>query len=908
MEDADAWLSTHPENAALLEEAYSLYLQDPAAVAPSWRQAFSALKDRIPSVPAKGPISPAEASELSGLRIDRLIRAYRAYGHLLATIDPIALVPPEEPEQLKLGFLGFSPRELTQSFPTRGLLGSPYAPLADIIAALKQTYCRTVGVEYLDRQGPDFEEWLQKKIEPSHFKPALTIDQKRMILQQLNKSELLEIFIHTKYTGQKRFSVEGGETLIPMLEAAIETGSSLGIEEFVIGMAHRGRLNVLSNILNKSYSDIFTEFDESYVPNSFEGSGDVKYHKGFFAEVTLPNGKNVRITVAPNPSHLESVNPVVEGMVRAKQRLKHQDRLDPVLPILIHGDAAISGQGVVYETMQLYKVPGYETGGTLHIVINNQIGFTATPEESRSTHYCTDIAKTFDAPVFHVNAEDPEACVYVTNLALEIRNRWHCDVFIDLNCYRKYGHNESDEPAFTQPLEYQIIRKKQSIRELFRDQLIHEGIVEKDIAEGLEKEFTQSLHEALQASKEALQNGKSSERKTRESPSSTKSVATAVSKKLLQDVAERMSVIPEGFTIHPKILHLVQERRKMATGEKPIDWGMGEMLAYGTLLWEGKDVRLAGEDCRRGTFSHRHATWMDQQKEQSYSSLEHLHKNQGRFDVINSPLSENAALGFEYGYSVAHLDALVIWEAQFGDFFNGAQVVFDEYLAAAEQKWGQISNLALLLPHGYEGQGPDHSSGRIERFLQQAGDCNMRIVDPTTPAQLFHLLRKQVLHPVRKPLAIFSPKGLLRHPQCISTLQDLTEGSFKEVLDDPSPGNNVQRIIFCTGRIYYDLAQERAKAKREEMAIVRLEQLYPFETEQVKAILQKYSKAKEFIWAQEEPANMGAAQFVRPLLEALLPKGTALRYVGRPQSAAPATGSHAQHKKEHAELLKGVFG
>lgn len=902
--ESDAWLLTHPENAALLEDAYSIYLKDPEGVSPPLRKAFSSLKDQPQS---RATVSAEEATEIAALRIDRLIQAYRAYGHLCANINPIAIVPIEEPQQLNLEFLGFSSQELTHLFPTRGLLAQEYAPLTDIIAALKETYCRTIGVEYLDRQGPDFERWLEKKIEPSHFQPALTIDQKKMILQQLNKSELLEIFIHTKYTGQKRFSVEGGETLIPMLEAAIETGSSLGIEEFVIGMAHRGRLNVLSNILKKSYADIFTEFDESYIPNSFEGSGDVKYHKGFFAEVSLPNGKKVTITVAPNPSHLESVNPVVEGMVRAQQRVKHQNRLDNVLPIIIHGDAAISGQGVVYETMQFYKVPGYATGGTLHIVINNQIGFTATPEESRSTRYCTDIAKTFDAPVFHVNAEDPEACVYVTNLALEIRQKLQCDVFIDLNCYRKYGHNESDEPAFTQPLEYQIIRKKRSIRELYRDQLIHEGIVEQHIAEGLEKEFTQSLHDALAASKESLQNGKIPNKKEKGSKPTAQPITTAVSKKTLLEVAQKMSAIPEGFTIHPKIQHLVQERLKMAAGEKPIDWGMGEMLAYGTLLWEGKDVRLAGEDCQRGTFSHRHAAWMDQQKEHTYASLSHLRKDQGRFDVINSPLSENAALGFEYGYSVAHLDALVIWEGQFGDFFNGAQVVVDEYLAAAEQKWGQVSNLVMLLPHGYEGQGPDHSSGRMERFLEQAGDLNMRIVDPTTPAQLFHLLRKQVLNPIRKPLIIFSPKGLLRHPLCISTVQDFTEGRFQEVIDDPSPGQAVKRLIFCTGRIYYDLISERSKTKTEDMAIVRIEQLYPFETEQVAAIIKKYSQAHEFIWVQEEPANMGAAQFMRPLLQALLPKGKELRYVGRAQSAAPATGSHAQHKKEHAALLKALF-
>lgn len=894
---------TNSTNLPLLEELYNKYQEDPTSVDPSWSPLFSVLERETP-LTSRLPLSEAPAD----LRIYHLIEAYRTYGHLAAQIDPIALTPVEEPWQLHLETLGFGAEELKQEFPTCGLLSQEKASLEEIIKTLKEIYCGKIGIEYMGLEDPVIKAWLQEKLELAHFRPQLSIDQKKMVLQQLNRSELFESFIHTKYTGQKRFSLEGAETLIPMLETVVEIGNQLGIEQFVIGMAHRGRLNVLSNILNKSHIDIFSEFEEGYIPNSFEGSGDVKYHKGFYSEVTTPKGNKVQITLAPNPSHLESVGPVVEGQVKAKQLLIGDEiKQERVIPILIHGDAAISGQGIVYETLELYRLPGYSTGGTLHFVINNQIGFTAVPSESRSTRYCTDIAKGFNAPIFHVNAEDPEGCVFVTNLAIELRQKFHCEVFIDLNCYRKYGHNESDEPAYTQPLEYQLIRKKKPIRELYRDQLIHQGVVEKDLAESLEKEFTEGLQKALQETKVASKVTEKNSKKNE--PDYFLKIDTAVSEDILKSVAQQISKVPEGFTIHPKLHHLVEERLQMIIGgekAKPIDWGTAELLAYGTLLWQGRHVRISGQDSRRGTFSHRHAIWMDQVVEKDYCPLSHLKQGQGRFDVINSSLSEYAVLGFEFGYSSAYQDALVIWEAQFGDFCNTAQVMIDQYISTAEQKWGQKFSLTLFLPHGYEGQGPEHSSGRMERFLSLCGNDNMRVVNPTTPAQFFHLLRKQVLDPIRKPLVVFTPKGLLRHPECVSQLKDLTTGTFRPILDDVHSETNVKRVVFCCGRIYYDLIAERAKRESKDLAIIRLEQLYPLDVEALKELVKKYSAAEEYLWVQEEPYNMGAWGFIHPLLNSLIP--TPIKYIGRPRSSSPAVGSYALHKKQHAELLSALFG
>lgn len=900
-------------NISFYEEMFWQYQKDPKSVDRSWKELFSHLDGHKIDLQLIEPQShkfPIIAQDTPGdIRIYHLIEAYRKYGHLMANINPIATWQIEQPKQLELQALGFQEEELNHFFPTCGLMDQPTAPLSEIIQTLQTIYCGSIGIEYVGSNGGEMELWLQSKIEPNHFQANLSIEQKQLILHYLNKSEIFEVFLHTKYVGQKRFSLEGEETLIPILAFIINQGSDLGVNDFVIGMAHRGRLNVLCNILDKSYVDVFSEFEESYIPDSIEGSGDVKYHKGFYSQIRTDTGHDVRIYLTPNPSHLESVDPVVEGQTKAKQVEIGEGGEAKVMPILIHGDAAISGQGVVYETMQFGNLAGFQTGGTVHIVINNQIGFTTLPSEGRSTRYCTDIAKAFGAPVFHVNAEDPEACVSVTLLALELRQKFHRDVFIDIVGYRKYGHNESDEPAFTQPLEYQLIRKKQPIRDLYRDQLIQQGVVEKHVAETLETEFKEALNEALKGSKLKLESSakKTVEEKKPMQGNLFQPVNTGVPVSELQKIGERCCSVPEKLVVHKKLQGLLEERLQMARGEKPIDWGMGEILAYASLLWEGRSVRLSGQDCGRGTFSHRHALWMAQNTEQKYFPLSHLKQGQGRCDVLNSPLSEYAALGFEFGYSMANPEVLVLWEAQFGDFCNGAQIIIDQYLSTSEQKWGVKSSLVLLLPHGYEGQGPEHSSARIERFLALAGQENMYICNATTPAQFFHLLRRQLLGKVYKPLILFTPKGLLRHSLCVSSLEELEKDTFEEVIDDPISPKQPARLVFCSGRIFYDLMIEREKMENKHIAIIRIEQLYPLHLERIQQLLAKYETVEEYLWVQEEPRNMGAWDFIHHHVEHLLPKGKRIRYVGRERSASPAGGSLALHRKQHAAMMKEIF-
>jgi 2-oxoglutarate dehydrogenase E1 component len=924
---SDAGIDFGFANIAFAEEMYAKYQRDPSSVDRSWERVFSeAEKSRsFPTVEKKAEVSeaidhpqaaqPLGESSSADIRVYNLIEAYRTYGHLMAEINPIQTHQVEEPQELKLESHGLAQEDLARLFPSYGIVPESSATLQKIIDTLKAIYCKRIGIEYKGLQTPEVEKWLQDRIEPSLFKVDLSIEQKQRILHQLNKSELLESFLHTKYVGQKRFSLEGGETLIPMLAALIETGAQLGIEELVVGMAHRGRLNVLSNILNKSYTEVFAEFDESYISNSYEGSGDVKYHKGFTAEIQTESGRKVCVDLMPNPSHLEAIDPVVEGETRAKQGLIKDEIHDKIMPILIHGDAAIAGQGVVYETLQLSKLRGYCTGGTLHFVINNQIGFTTLPCDTRSTLYCTDIAKGFGAPVFHVNAEDPEGCVYVTNLAVELRQKFHCDVFIDLNCYRKYGHNESDEPAFTQPLEYQLIRKKKPIREIYRDELIRQGILEHSKAEEMEAEFKKDLQQALVSikpieKKEETPSLRSDSDSNAQKDSPSNPIDTSVPQEILKEISGRVCLVPSGFGGHPKLLHLLKERLSMVMDEdptKPIDWGMGETLAYGSLLWEGVNVRISGQDSCRGTFSHRHAMLKDQVQENDYYPLKNLKTEQGTFDIYNSPLSEYAALGYELGYTLGDPEALVIWEAQFGDFANGAQLITDQFLVSGEQKWGQKSGLVLYLPHGYEGQGPDHSSGRIERFLQLAGQNNIRVVNPTLPSQLFHLLRRQALDPIRKPLVVFTPKGLLRHPDCISRLEDFSSGAFQEILDDPAKPAEVKRLVFCSGRIFYDVNSVRLKMQPSDIACIRIEQLYPLNRDKLVKMIEKYTPFQECIWLQEEPANMGAYEYIKDILQGILPNEIRLKYIGRPRSGTTAVGSHALHKREHDELMKTLF-
>ncbi len=882
----------YSSNVDFAEEMYAKYLVDAASVDASWRSYFDAMDE--------GFVKVDSSSE--EIRIRDLITAYRTYGHLMAKINPLSTEKPQAPEVLQLENFGFSQRDLDKVYPTCGILPKNQASLNEIISALQAFYCGNFGIEYMDLINPEIKKWIQEHLEGDRSKFELPIEEKRMILQQLNQSELFEIFLHTKYVGQKRFSLEGAETLIPMLETVLTSGSQIGMEEFIIGMAHRGRLNVMSNILNKSYTQIFSEFDEGYVPDSFEGSGDVKYHKGYFSDVMTRGTKKIRVSLTSNPSHLESVGAVVEGQTKARQIQVNDAHQKKIVPILVHGDAALSGQGIVYETLQMHKLRGYETGGTLHFVVNNQIGFTTLPQDARSTLYCTDIARTFNAPTFHVNAEDPEACVFVTHLAVELRQKFKCDVFVDLICYRKYGHNETDEPAYTQPIEYGIIRQKKPIREIYRDELIHQGLMEKALAETLENEFKAGLLQAQQAMKiKPVSIEEGSEEKTIQRLISP--VETGVSKDILGAIAERISLVPEGFTIHPKVKALVNERLKAVKEGQKLDWGMAELLAYGSLLWNGESIRLSGQDCCRGTFSHRHGLWMDQVAEREYFPLKNLKADQGRFDLINSHLSEYAALGFEYGYSIVYPEALVIWEAQFGDFSNGGQIIIDQYIASGEQKWGQKTGLTLLLPHGYEGQGPEHSSGRMERFLSLCGNGNMLVANPTTPAQLFHLLRRQIVGKMLKPLIVFTPKGLLRHPQCVSTLGDLVDGSFQTIITDAS--TDASKLVFCSGRIYYDLLAIKEKDKRDDVALVRIEQLYPLDSKLLESVILKYTNAKQLYWVQEEPRNMGAWEYIAPILKSLTQSD--VKYIGRPRSASPAVGSYVLHKNESKAIFEALY-
>lgn len=904
-------------NIPLLEEMYQKYQKDASSVDSSWRTFFDEFtQQEVPKatppplleIPIKEikELPKAKRDALNSIRIYLLIQAYRTYGHLMAHINPLEDQPPEEPQQLKLETLGFETSELEQLFPTHGLLEKPEAKLKEIIDVLRSIYCGTIGYEYMGCISPEFEQWMQQNIEPSRSRIPLTIEDKQLLLLHLSKSELLESFLHTKYVGQKRFSLEGGETLIPMIAAIIEKGSLTGVKEFILGMAHRGRLNVLSNILDKSYADVFAEFDETYVPSAEDKSGDVKYHKGFYSEKTTSKGQRVRLFLTPNPSHLESVDPVIEGQSRAKLvNNKDMTNKETVLPLIIHGDAAVAGQGVVYETMQLSNLEGYGVGGTIHIVLNNYIGFTTLPKDLFSTRYCTDIAHTFGVPVFHVNAEDPEGCIFAIQLAVEIRQKFHSDVFVDLSCYRKYGHNEGDEPAFTQPIVYQKIKKKKTIREIYRDQLIQEGMLEKYLAQELETDFKQALNQAMKGIKISRENA--DEESLEIQSELFTPIPTGVPIKTLQLLAERFCKVPPNFHLNPKLENLLKDRLSMVqeNSKKLVDWGMGETLAYASILWEGVGIRLTGQDTARGTFSHRHGLLVDQQDQKTYIPLANLKEGQGNFQLYNSPLSEFAALGFEFGYSMFVGKGLVIWEAQFGDFSNGAQVIIDQYIAAAEQKWGQTSRLVLLLPHGYEGQGPEHSSARIERFLTLAGHENMWITNPTTPAQLFHLIRRQVKHPLAKPLIVFTPKGLLRHSACVSPIENFTTGSFQEILDDTAPYKKIQKLAFCSGRIYYDLVEERVKHKAEDIAFIRIEQLYPLNEEKLKELIQKYTGIKEYLWVQEEPINMGAWGYIHHHLRALLPKE--LKCIARERSASPATGFHYVHKREHAELMNSVF-
>ncbi|MEO6807863.1 MAG: 2-oxoglutarate dehydrogenase E1 component, partial [Isosphaeraceae bacterium] len=777
----------------------------------------------------------------------------------------------------------------------------------------RETYCRSVGVEYMHIQNPRVRRWLQERMEPNRNRPQFELRQKRRIILKLNAAELFETFLHTHYVGQKRFSLEGGEMLIPLLDAILERTSKFGVREIVMGMPHRGRLNVLANILNKPYGMIFAEFEEN-LPETVGGDGDVKYHLGFSADHVTTDKHTIHLSLTPNPSHLEAVDPVVEGRVRAKQRrFKDRDRKLGV-PILIHGDAAFAGQGLVAETLNLSQLPGYKTGGTVHIVVNNQIGFTTAPIDGRSTRYCTDVAKMIEVPIFHVNGEDPEAVVYVAELALDFRETFGQDVVIDMVCYRRHGHNEGDEPAFTQPLMYKKIHDRPTIKEIYTENLIMSGELSVDEADTIAetfKEKMQAVYEEVHTSKvEPLPSmrGFQGAWKGLTSNHSFEPVETAVPVETLKQMARALAEVPEGFHRNPKLDRILNARVKAAEAGGPIEWSYAEALAIGSLLLEGTPVRLSGQDSRRGTFSQRHAVLVDFETDERYTPLNHLGGPQAELCAYDSLLSEAAVLGFDYGYSLDEPHMLIMWEAQFGDFANGAQVIIDQFLTSAESKWNRSSGLVLLLPHGYEGQGPEHSSARLERFLQACAEDNIQVANPSTPAQYFHVLRRQVRRDFRKPLILMTPKSLLRLPEAASTLDDMARGRFQEVIDDTVDPERVRRVVLCSGKVYYDLLKRRKAAGQErDVALIRLEQFYPWPADALKAALGRYHAAREWIWAQEESQNMGGWSFVAPRLNDLM-LGIHFDYIGRDASASPATGTKSIHEREQAELVEAAIG
>ena len=887
-----------------IESLYQQFLADPASVDTGWQQFFGGFEFARKNYEASGEIPEQVRKEFN---VINLINGYRVRGHLFTQTNPVRerrkYLPTLEPENF-----GLDKTDLDTVFQAGSQIGIGAAKLRDIIAHLEQTYCQSIGAEYMYIRDPETIQWLQQKMESNRNTPAFSAFEKVTILSKLTQAVSFENFLHTKFVGQKRFSLEGCETLIPALDALMEHGTELGIEDYVIGMAHRGRLNVLANILHKTYKDIFTEF-EGAVSEDAEYDGDVKYHMGYSNDVISNSGKKVHISLMPNPSHLEAVNPIVEGNIRAKIDTRYKGDYSKACPILVHGDAAIAGQGIVYEVLQMSQLDGYKTGGTIHFVTNNQVGFTTNYLDARSSTYCTDVAKVVLSPVFHVNGDDVEAITLVCKLAMEFRQKFHRDVFIDILGYRKYGHNEGDEPRFTQPLLYKQIATHPNPRQIYVDKLIAQGAVDADTAKEIEKQFKDSLQgmldEARKTEKAKITSyleGPWKGLKMGQSGDMNQLVETKVDEKIFLGIARKTTELPKDKKFFSKIEKTFGDRREMIEKDA-YDWAMGELLAYATLMQEGHPVRFSGQDVERGTFSHRHAVIKVEDSEEEFIPLNHFSETQAKLEIYNSHLSEYGVLGFEYGYAMASPKALTIWEAQFGDFFNGAQIIIDQFLSSAEYKWRRMNGLVMLLPHGYEGQGPEHSSARMERFLQLCAENNMQIVNTTTPANQFHALRRQLKRDFRKPLICFTPKKLLRYPSCVSSKKDFTSGGFRELIDDAAAkADKVKRVLFCTGKIYYDLAEERDKNKTEEAAIVRLEQVYPLPLEQIKAVLKKYKNATEYCWVQEEPANMGAWTF---LLRAF--REVRLEYIGRDEAASPATGFSKLHGKEQDAIIKSAF-
>ncbi|HNY03369.1 MAG TPA: 2-oxoglutarate dehydrogenase E1 component [Bacteroidales bacterium] len=896
---------------AVIDGLYEQYKQDPMSVEESWRKFFEGFEFcRTNFAETKGDsyVVPDE------FKVINLINGYRSRGHLFTLTNPVRTRRKYSPT-LDIENFGLVQEDLGRTFLAGKELGLGNAKLSDIITHLQKTYCQSIGVEYFYIRRPEIVDWFRTKMEPGRNTPAFNTGDQTHILKKLAEGVLFEKFIHKKFPGQKSFSLEGVESLIPALDAVIRKGAELGIREFVLGMAHRGRLNVLGNILRKPFTQIFSEFEGKEYEDE-ELLGDVKYHLGFSNTIEGPGGESVKVTLAPNPSHLETVGPVVEGIARARIDHAYNGEYNRVAPILIHGDASVSGQGIIYEMVQMADLEGYRTGGTIHLVVNNQIGFTTNYLDGRSSVYCTDVAKTIQSPVFHVNADDVEAVVYTVMLAMEFRAAFHKDIFIDLLGYRKYGHNESDEPRFTQPILYKIIEQHPDPLAIYLEKLEKEGTAGKLNVAAITAGINQALELGFESAKSILKGDIApflgylwQDLRKADPADFLHSPSTAIPEELLHQVGECITRLPEGKAFFRKITKM-QEDRKAMLREGRLDWAMGELIAYGSLLAEGHPVRLSGQDCQRGTFSHRHAVLTVEDSEEKYTPLEHLSPGQAKFSIYNSLLSEYGVLGFEYGYSFATPHGLTLWEAQFGDFNNGAQIIIDQYLSSAEDKWKVMNGTVLLLPHGYEGQGPEHSSARIERFLSLCGHHNMVIANCTTPANFFHLLRRQLRWDFRKPLVVFTPKSLLRHPRCISSPAEFTSGGFREVIDDAGADPAlIRRVVMCSGKVFYDILEEKEKQQATHVALVRLEQLYPLPVEQIRNIFARYTHAGHFEWVQEEPVNMGAWKFIAQNL-VFDPKTpfARLHHTARPATGSPATGSSKLHKIQQRLIVEKALG
>ena len=925
-------------NAPFIEDLYESYLENPEAVTPEWRRYFDQMQQQsggardVAHAPvvesfirlakrrpngnghAHAPTEAVASVEKKQVSVLQLINAYRFLGVRHANVDPLKRFEKPIVPELDPAFYGLTEADMNLVFNSGSLVGPDQMPLREIVRAVKETYCGSVGIEYMYITDTQIKRWIQQRFESIRSQPSYDADFKRHVLERLTAAETLEKYLHTRYVGQKRFSLEGSESVIPLLDLALQRAGTKGIQETVIGMAHRGRLNVLVNTLGKMPKDLFSEFEGKQVEQL--PMGDVKYHQGFSSDIMTPGGP-MHLTLAFNPSHLEIVNPVVEGSVRARQHRRKDRNGTQVLPVVLHGDAAFIGQGVVMETLNLSQTRGYGTGGTFHIIINNQIGFTTSDaRDTRSTLYCTDVAKMIEAPIFHVNGDDPEAVALVTEVALDYRMEFHKDVVIDLVCFRRLGHNEQDEPMVTQPLMYKLISQHPGTRKLYAEKLAAQGVIKPADADEMIKTYRDALDAGFHTNKTILANYKPPFQVNwapfKNIPWTYKAV-TGLPMDVLKQLATKLTTVPQHFKLHPRVEKIVADRRAMAAGTLPLDWGMAENLAYASLLKDGYAVRLSGQDSGRGTFFHRHAVWHDQNRERwdagAYVPLQHISDNQPDFVVIDSVLSEEAVLGFEYGYATAEPNELVIWEAQFGDFGNGAQVVIDQFIAAGEVKWGRICGLALMLPHGYEGQGPEHSSARLERYLQLCADYNMQICVPSTPAQMFHMLRRQMIRPFRKPLIIISPKSLLRHKESISSLDDLANGEFQVVIPDVELRNTqkVKRVVFCSGKVYFDLVAARRERGIDDIGIVRIEQLYPFPHDHFKIEIDRYKDAKEIVWCQEEPGNQGAWHRIQHYLQRQMLPHQKLSYALRPSSSTPAGGYLALHNQRQKAVVDAAL-